>query len=454
MTTNDRNPSVYGTLSSTRTLKPLRDLCVQKIGIQTGPFGSQLHNSDYVSIGVPIITVEHLGENIIDGKDAPLVSTEDAARLARYTLETGDIVFSRVGSVDRRSIVSTSQRGWLFSGRLLRVRPNHELVNSTFLSYFFGLESFKSYIRSIAVGATMPSLNTELLSTVPVIVPAMEEQKVIAAVLASLDDKIRLNTELSQTLEAIAQTIFKSWFIDFDPVHAKSRGEKPEGMSDEIAALFPDSFEESELGLIPKGWVVKPASDLYDVAIGRTPPRKEPEWFCEGNSGVQWVSIRDMGTYGVFSTRTSECLTSEAVVKHRVPIVPENTVLMSFKLTVGKLCITDTDLVTNEAIAHFKRNTSSPSTEYTYLWLGNFEMGSLDSTSSIGTATNSGGVRKIPFLVPVDSVMNSFNVFVESIFTQLKLLSKEIQTLTEIRDSLLPRLISGEIEIPSEMLAS
>jgi type I restriction enzyme S subunit len=220
------------------------------------------------------------------------------------------------------------------------------------------------------------------------------------------------------------------------------------------AALFPNSMEESELGLVPSGWNVKPAADLFEVGIGRTPPRKEPEWFCKGTEGVPWVSIRDMGTFETYSHATNEGLTQAAVDKFKVPVVPENTVLMSFKLTVGKLCISDVDLVTNEAIAHFRISQSSPlNTFYTYLWLSNLDMGSLDSTSSIGTATNSGVIKQIKFLVPPMGLLDNFDDKVSSIFSQLKLLRKQTTNLVLLRDALLPRLISGELQIPEEMLA-
>ena len=126
--------------------------------VQTGPFGSQLHNEDYVEFGTPIVTVEHLGEREFSLHNLPKVSDFDKQRLQRYSLEAGDIVFSRVGSVDRCSLVSESENGWLFSGRCLRVKPHS--INSTFLYYYFKLENVKGYIRNKAVGATMPSLNT------------------------------------------------------------------------------------------------------------------------------------------------------------------------------------------------------------------------------------------------------------------------------------------------------
>lgn len=153
----------------------MKDWKVVKLGevakVQTGPFGTQLHMEDYVDSGVPIITVEHLGDNRIVDENTPLVDEESYLRLQKYTLKSGDIVFSRVGSVDRRSLVRDKEEGWLFSGRLLRVRPDAELLSGEFLSYFFGLESFKSHIRAIAVGATMPSLNTEILSSITIPLP-------------------------------------------------------------------------------------------------------------------------------------------------------------------------------------------------------------------------------------------------------------------------------------------
>src|SRR3990167_4614936 len=160
--------------------------------VQTGPFGSQLHQRDYKLKGTPIITVEHLGENKIIHNNLPLVSDEDKERLSKYILKEGDIVFSRVGSVDRRAYVYSKEGGWLFSGRCLRVRANKKIVDPRYLSYYFGLESFKEHIRMIAVGATMPSINTEILSGVALILPDLEEQKSIASILSSLDDKIDL----------------------------------------------------------------------------------------------------------------------------------------------------------------------------------------------------------------------------------------------------------------------
>jgi type I restriction enzyme S subunit len=170
--------------------------------VQTGPFGSQLHNKDYVTVGTPIVTVEHLGQYTMTRQNLPRVSDADKERLSKYTLECGDSVFSRVGSVDRCSWVSEEEDGWLFSGRCLRVRPkNADEVFHKYLYYFFCLDSTKDFIRNIAVGATMPSINTRLLSEVPFQYPPLNEQREIAATLSALDDKIAVNTKLNHNLD-------------------------------------------------------------------------------------------------------------------------------------------------------------------------------------------------------------------------------------------------------------
>src|SRR5713101_7986256 len=139
--------TIYGEIASDFESDRLVNLCEPEGGVQTGPFGSQLHQEDYVEIGTPIITVEHLGENRIVQENLPRVTEEDRTRLSKYSLRKGDIVFSRVGSVDRRALVRNEEDGWLFSGRCLRVRPNPGIIDPNYLSYFFGLPAFKQYIR-------------------------------------------------------------------------------------------------------------------------------------------------------------------------------------------------------------------------------------------------------------------------------------------------------------------
>ena len=169
--------------------------------IQTGPFGSQLHKEDYVAIGTPIVTVEHLGNRVFTEQNLPMVSDADRDRLKKYVLKEGDIVFSRVGSVDRCSYVDSKHDGWMFSGRCLRVRP-YEEIDPLYLYYYFCLNDTKQFVRNIAVGATMPSINTKLLGEVEIVYPNLSEQKKIAQMLSLIDSMIEENQKINENLAA------------------------------------------------------------------------------------------------------------------------------------------------------------------------------------------------------------------------------------------------------------
>ena len=272
--------SIYGHIPHGWSIAKLRDVCVHSDGVLTGPFGSQLHQRDYRDEGTPIITVEHLGDNHIIHNDLPRISDKDRHRLGRYTLRAGDIVFSRVGSVDRRALVNEKEEGWLFSGRCLRVRPDPNRIDPSYLSWFFGLPNFTDHIRRIAVGATMPSLNTDLLSNVQIILPPRDEQKLISSVLDGLKYKVILNHIMNRTLEEIGKALFKRWFIDFEFPNEESKPYKSSsGM-----------MIDSELGMIPLGWYVDKMSSIINIYGGGTPRTDIPEYW---NGDIKWFTVKD-----------------------------------------------------------------------------------------------------------------------------------------------------------------
>ncbi|MGV8948419.1 MAG: restriction endonuclease subunit S [Candidatus Paracaedibacter sp.] len=436
--------TVYGRLPAYLQRASLANLC-EKAGVQTGPFGSQLHKKDYVSDGTPIITVEHLGENRIIHENLPRVSDEDKLRLSKYLLRAGDIVFSRVGSVDRRALVQSKEAGWLFSGRCLRVRPKAELIDSRWLSYFFGMKNFKDYIRSIAVGATMPSINTKILSDVPIFFPSLKIQKEAANFLVALDDRITLLCETNVTLEAIAQALFKSWFVDFDPVHAKAEGRQPEGIDAETAALFPDSFEESELGLMPKGWRVGIVADLGAVICGKTPPTSNSENY---GSDVPFITIPDM--HGVLTVTSSlRKLSHQGANTQKNKYLRAGSICVSCIATAGLVV-----LVTEKAQTNQQINSVIPSDK----WGDSFPLFLLRRIGDQVRAGGSGGsvfhnlnktrFEQIRVLLPEPKLTQLFDYFVGSLIEGIILNQKQAQTLASLRDTLLPRLISGQLRLP------
>ena len=188
------------------------------------------------------------------------------------------------------------------------------------------------------------------------------------------------------------------------------------------------------------------ADEYFDISIGKTPPRKELQWFSTNPKDVTWVSISDMGTCGLYISESSEQLTREAVDRHNVIIVPDNTILLSFKLTVGRIAITNGEMSTNEAIAHFKTDKKEIN-EYLYCYLKYFNYQTMGSTSSIATAVNSKIIKSMPFIIPTDDEINEFHSLTAPIFAKIKANQSEISNLTVLRDTLLPKLMSGEFDI-------
>ena len=196
----------------------------------------------------------------------------------------------------------------------------------------------------------------------------------------------------------------------------------------------------------PIDWKLGKADDFFDISIGKTPPRKEPQWFTTNSQDVIWVSISDMGNCGMFISNSSEYLTAESVTRFNVKVVPNGTVLLSFKLTVGRVAITNGEMTTNEAIAHFKLSKNI-ATEYLYFYLKTFDYQALGNTSSIATAVNSKTIKAMPFLMPTDNVLEKYHAATAPIFEKIRVTLEESKSLAILRDSLLPRLMSGELSV-------
>ena len=283
--------------------------------------------------------------------------------------------------------------------------------NQEFLYYLM-----RYYIKDLLnreSGTVFGSVNKNDISGLVVNVPECSEiQNKIASVLFNLDNKIELNNKINNNLEQQAQALFKSWFVD---------------------------KENSERKTIK-------AEEFFDISIGKTPPRKEPEWFTNNSDDIVWISISDMGSCGTFISNSSEYLVKEAISKFNIKIVPDNTVLLSFKLTVGRIAITDGEMTTNEAIAHFVTDKTEVN-EYLYCYLKNFNFQTMGSTSSIATAVNSKIIKSMPFVLPTEKELTDFHVVTYPMFRQIKENQRENTRLAQLRDALLPKLMSGEIDV-------
>lgn len=381
--------------------------------IQTGPFGSQLHASDYVEDGIPVIMPTNIGAylNIID-KDIAKISKENLYRLSKYQLYENDIIYSRRGDVEKCAFITHHQHNWLCGTGCLRVRFKEGNIVPKFFAYQLSTDEAKGWISGHAVGSTMPNLNSSILAQVPLLKPELNEQRAIASVLSSLDDKIDLLHRQNATLEAMAEALFKQWF----EVDAK------------------------------KEWNTTKLKDLFNIFIGRTPPRKEQACFSflQGN---KWVSIKDMGNTGIFINDSSEYLTDEAVDKFNIPIIPADTVILSFKMTVGRVKITTKPMYSNEAIACFIPKNSYLSKNFLYFFLKSYEYDSLGSTSSIVTAINSNIIKNIEIKLPPKDLIHKFTMVSDHLLNKIYYNQAQIKTLEKLRDTLLPKLMSGEVRV-------
>ena len=205
-------------------------------------------------------------------------------------------------------------------------------------------------------------------------------------------------------------------------------------------------FVESEVGMIPRTWSIQTANDVFEINIGKTPPRKEQEWFSDSNKDNVWVSIADMGSCGMFISDSSVYLTDKAIDRFNIIMVEKDTVLLSFKLTVGRVAIADTRLTSNEAIARFIL-PAEYYREFLYLYLKQYKYENLGSTSSIATAANSKTIKGMKLLMPPTSVISDFSKITKPLFEEIRYMLKESRRLAQLRDTLLPRLMSGELKV-------
>ena len=402
----------------------LKNVCIQPGGVQTGPFGSLLHKKDYKPFGTPIITVEHLGENRIIHRDLPCVSDEDCKRLSRYTMKMGDIIFSRVGSVDRRSIAREDEEGWLFSGRCLRVRPNPELIDPYYLSWFFGLPIFKEHIRQIAVGATMPSLNTKLLSNVEIFYPNLIEQRSISSILNSLDDKIELNRQMNTNLEAIGQSIFKHWFVDFEFPNEEGKPYKSSG----------GEMEGTELGEVPVGWRVGELNEISTLMMGLSP---------------QSASYNDIGEgfplLNGAADFSGKIISPKKYTSKPTRICQKDDLLFCIRATIGNITFSNNQYCLGRGVASLTPKDSIYK-EFIYFQL-NYSLNYLISraTGSVISGLSKPDIENLKIIIPVLNQIDKFHNNMINIFDKIQKNSEENITLPNIRDALLPKLMSGEI---------
>lgn len=300
---------------------------------------------------------------------------------------------------------------------------NTSLLSVRFLA--FAITQQLRLLKAMSTGSTTKFLTIKMLNDLEIPCPEISVQQKIASIIGSYDNLIENNQKQIKLLEEAAQRLYKEWFIDL---------------------RFPGHENVEIVDGVPEGWYIDRADHYFKITIGKTPSRAEKQWFTNSGEGTPWISISDMGESGAFTFYSKEDLTADAIIRHNMKVVPKGTILVSFKLTVGRVAITSIDMCTNEAIAHFHIDNDLDRA-YTYCYLKNFEYDSLGNTSSISKAINSKIIKSMPFIMPTRDILRQFSMIVQPILDQIELKQKMIFRLTESRDRLLPKLMSGEIEV-------
>ncbi len=293
--------------------------------------------------------------------------------------------------------------------------------------------------------STRASLNNEMLARLSIAIPPLDDQAAIGRILKVLDDKIELNRRMNETLEAMARVLFKSWFVDFDPVRAKAECRDP-CIPGPSADLFPDAMEESELGEIPSGWGVVPIATLADIVGGSTPSTREPVYW-EGGAH-RWATPKDLSALSVPALLDTErCITDAGLQQISSGLLPKGTVLLSSRAPIGYLAVAEVPVAINQGFIAMKANEGI-SNLFLLFWasVSHDEIVSRANGSTFLEISKS-NFRPILVIRPTDGVMNAFEGMVRPIYERIVQCERESSTLAALRDTLLPKLISGELRV-------
>ena len=378
------------------------------------------------------------------------ISDAQAEALKGVKLEADDILLNITGdgvTFGRACLVPEHFLPACVNQHVSIIRLKREEATSGYVVSYLTHPAVKSYIESFNAGGSRRAITKAHIESFVVPLPPLATQNAISELLRILDDRITLLRETNTTLEAIAQALFKSWFVDFDPVHAKMAGRAPDGMDEATAALFPDSFEESELGLVPKGWRVGAMEDLCStITNGGTPSRSKTELW-EGGT-IPWFKTGEFSDG--FLLQSSERITLNALEVSAAKLLPENSVLMAIYAapTVGRLGVLTEPSTFNQACTGMvaKANVGT----WFLFWTLYFGRDWFNSRANGAAQQNISKaiVSAYRVVIPSDSVLLAFNEVAASVHNRIRGNSEQAQTLATLRDTLLPRLISGQLRLP------
>lgn len=400
--------AILGELPQGWETTTLGEICQRGGGsIQTGPFGSQLHASDYVEVGIPSIMPQNIGDNHVNPDGIARITEKDAKRLERYLVRKGDIVYSRRGDVERRALITEKEDGWLCGTGSLRVRlGSFDHVDPIYASYYLGDLAVREWIVRHAVGATMPNLNTAILSALPFVLPLLPEQRAIAGILGAFDDKIEVNRRMNVTLESMARAVFRQWFVD----------------SEESS-----KWEEKSLDEV--------ANFLNGLALQKFPAN-------EGDDYLPVIKISQLRT-----NNTKDADKASTNIPHQY-IIEDGDILFSWS---GSLVVVAWCGGKGALNQHLFKVTSEKYPKWFYYYWTKHHLADFQEIAA-GKATTMGHIQRhhlkaAKILVPSDKELKEMDKVMSPLLDKIIINNLESRTLASLRDSLLPKLMRGEVRL-------
>lgn len=383
----------------------LEDICIKITD------GSHYSPIDDPSSSIPMLSVKDMEEFDFNYNNCKHISEEEYNKMLKNDCvpKLYDVLVAKDGSYLKEIFVNAKENKKAILSSIAIFRPNQDIVDPYFLCYLLKTPMILNYVKDNCVsGSALPRIILRAFKGIELMIPEIKIQRRIVKIIKNINDKIKINNEINNNLLEQIKSIYKEIFIQFDDY--------------------------------------KRLDEISNVTIGKTPPRSEHECFTTDKKDIKWISISDLGKSGMFIFDTSEKLTKEAVEKYNVRVIPKDTVILSFKLTVGRTAFTTEEMTTNEAIAHFNLNNKELN-NYLYCYLTYFNYSDLGNTSSIATAINSKIVKSIKIGIPSEEHLNKFNKLTSSMFELVKNNEKENIKLSELRDTLLLKLMNGEINL-------
>lgn len=391
----------------------LGDLCIDNKG-SYGIAASAVPYSENLYTYLRITDINDDGT--LNNSDLKSVADENADK---YLLKQNDIVFARTGgSTGRNYFYDGSDGTFVYAGFLIKFSIDSKKVNPKYIKYFCQSQEYKNWVYSFNTGSTRGNINAQTYANMPVILPSRYQQDLLVTILSSLDDKIELNNKINDNLEQQAQAIFKSWFVDFEPFGGK----------------------------MPEGWRIGKLSEIGTIVGGSTPSKAKSEYYAK--KGIAWITPKDLSNdKSKFISHGEIDITEQGFKNCSAIKMPKGTILYSSRAPIGYIAIAKNELTTNQGFKSVIPNDDIGNAYIYYFLKSNFDL--IDSMASGSTFKEISGtaMKNIPILIPDEKTLLEFQSFSSGIFDEQEKLEEENQKLASLRDTLLPKLMSGEIEV-------